>query len=264
MQVRGENFAFLANLIKQAKKILILVGENPSVDSFAAALFLEDNFAALGKEARIVASGTLPEVFQGSSKKVVDKIPTRKLVISFDWKKVGVEKVSYNLEGDNFNFIITPANKKISPEEINISYRGGDEDLIFSLGIGSLGEVVEGELFSGKPIVNIDKNEKNSLFGTLNFVSSGADSISALVGLIFEKTKLETKAESGKLLVLGIKAATNNFNSVSDPATFEAAAFSTRMQQGNPEKLFEEKEEEPSAPADWLSPKVFHSRKFHN
>ncbi|OGY24153.1 MAG: hypothetical protein A2172_01250 [Candidatus Woykebacteria bacterium RBG_13_40_15] len=270
MQITAENFTLLANLIQTSKKILIFVGENPSIDCLAAAIFLEENLSGENKSLEVVASGNIPDSFKSFSEKISNKASAKKLVISFNWKELAVEKVSYNLEGDNFNFIVTPRNRKISGEEVKISYQGQEEDLIIVLGVSALSEL---EYFSGsssdKPMINIDKSNKNELFGTLNFVNSQADSISAIVASIFEKANLPVKlATSGDLLILGIRSATNNFNNVLDPATFEAAAFGARLKERVEErdnlKPKEELKEETNIPADWLAPKVLHSKEIHN
>jgi len=269
MQIKAENFALLGNLIKNAKNILIFVGENPSVDSLAAAIFLEENFSDENRKIKIIAKGNIPETLNKFTEKISDRAVTKKLVVSFNWKDLGVEKVSYNLEGENFNFIITPRSRKIDSDKVKISYQGQEEDLIVVLGIYSLSEL---EYFSNesetKPIINIDKGNKNELFGTLNFVNSKADSISAVVATIFEKANLPAKSSSGEVLVLGIKSATENFNNVSDPATFEAAAFCTRLKEKTQmETNFQPKEDpkkETKVPEDWLAPKVIHSKEIHN
>ena len=268
MQVTAENFTLFGNLIKSVKSTLIFVGENPSVDSLAAALFLEENIAGQDKKVQIVAKGTIPEALREFSEKISDKASTKKLVVTFNWRELGIEKVSYNLEGENFNFIITPRNKRISADQVKISYEGQEEDLVITLGVSSRRSL---EYFSDvtetKPIINIDKAEKNELFGTLNFINPKADSISAVVASIFEKGSLATKSNTGDLLVLGIKAATDNFNNVSDPATFEAAAFCTRLKEKGHFEKTQEKEEpkkETDVPSDWLAPKVLHAKEIHN
>jgi nanoRNase/pAp phosphatase (c-di-AMP/oligoRNAs hydrolase) len=270
MQITAENFTLLANLIQTSKKILIFVGKNPSVDSLAAAIFLEENLSGENKSLEVIASGDIPENLKSFSEKISNKATTKKLVISFNWKELAVEKVSYNLEGENFNFIVTPRNRKIGGDEVKISYQGQEEDLIIVLGVSTLSEL---EYFSGsssdKPIINIGKSNKNELFGTLNFVNPQADSISAIVASIFDKGNLPVKlTASGDLLILGIRSATDNFNNVLDPATFEAAAFCARLKEGveagSNLKPEEELKKEANIPADWLAPKVLHSKEIHN
>lgn len=228
MQIRAENFTLLNNVINQAKLIYILVGENPREDSLAAGLFLEENFTVMKKKVILVASGQTPENFRHLSAKIVKKIPVKKLVVSFNWRKNGVEKVSYNLEGENFNFIVIPKDKKINSEEISIYHSGDEPDLIITLGLSNLPQI---ENLEDKIIVNIDNKEKNQKFGSLNFVNPGTDSISAIVSYLVDKIGLPVKEKSEDFLMMGMRSATNNFNNVADPATFEAAAICTRFKE---------------------------------
>ena len=97
MQIRPEDFAPLANLIKNSKKILIIAGTDPAVDVLAAGLCLEETFLAVGKNVQIFASGVIPEVLKNYSEKINNRLEVKKLVVSFNWRKNEVEKVSYKL-----------------------------------------------------------------------------------------------------------------------------------------------------------------------
>jgi len=262
MQVQAEDFALLANLIKQAKNILILCRQNPSADVLAAALFLEDTTGALGKNVQIVAKGNIPEGFGQIIKKINNKIEPKKLVVSFNWRKNDVEKVSYQLEGEYFNFIISPSGKKIPDNEIRISSRGSEADLVITLGTPSLSilEDFEREFVESKPVVNIDNNIENSAFGKLNFVNEGSDSICGIVANLVEKSQIPARAVAADLLLFGLRAATDNFNKVEDPITFEAAAFCAKLKKRQKDQP-SEKVEKPQVPREWLSPKVFRSNK---
>lgn len=262
MQIQAENSSFFANLINQAKNILILTGKNLEVDTLAAALFLENILRALGKNVQVVAKGDLPENFDPSPVKIKDRVDLRKLVVSFNWHKNGIEKVSYDLEGENFNFIISPRNKAISEDEIKISFRGYETDLIITLGLASLTELEqdERESLEKKEIINIDKSTDNQLYGKLNFVNEFADSICAQVAKLVEKSQLSPPVAAIDYLLAGMRAATDDFNSVADPTTFEAAAFCARIKKGVLRK--QERQgylADPHAPKEWLSPKIFRS-----
>src|SRR4030042_6075613 len=234
MQVGGENSALFKNLIESAKKILILVGKNPSVDNLAAAFSLEQSLSAFGKNVQIYASGEIPEVFSDFTAKITDKIEVKKLVVSFNWHKNEIEKVSYSLEGENFNFIINPKSRKIEPADLKISYQGEEADLIIAIGIEALAKVGEigSGFFENKTVVNFDKNPSNQLFGRLNFVETGADSVCTIVAKMLENSKLSVTAETVDVLLLGLRATTNNFEAVTDPTTFEVAAFCLRIKKG--------------------------------
>lgn len=265
MQIQAENFALLANIINQAKYVYILTGKNPSEDTLAAGLFLEESLATAKKRALVVAPGELPENMRYLASKVSKKVPAKKLVVSFNWQANQIEKVSYNLDGEKFNFIISPRNKKINVDEVNIFHTGDDPDLIITLGVRNWTELTnfDKETLESKTIVNIDKNGQNSNFGSLNFVHASSDSISGIVALLAEKAKMPIKSKSEDLLMMGMKAETNNFENVSDPITFEAAAFCTRQKDKQKQEI-KEPEKSSAAPKEWLSPKVYRTKQTPN
>ncbi|MCH7541285.1 hypothetical protein IH981_00710 [Patescibacteria group bacterium] len=265
MQIIAENFGFFDSLIRQSKRILILVRKNPDVDTMAAALFLENVLDNFGKNIQIVAKGELPKFFKPHYHKVADRIETKKLIVSFNWHKVGVEKVGYKLDGEDFNFIITPINKSIEKDEVKIFHKGEEVDLIFTIGITSLNDLEspEGEYLENKEIVNIDKNPNNQLFGKLNFVDEDADSICGVTGALIEKSKIRPTTSAADLLLSGLRASTNDFNIVRDPKTFEVAAFCSKIKMdliSDQELPGQEHKEGPQVPKEWLSPKVYRSK----
>lgn len=266
MQIQAENFALLANVINQAKDIYIVTAKNPSEDILAAGLCLEENLSILGKKVLVVASGQIPENLRYFASKITSKVPAKKLVISFNWRKNEVEKVSYNIEGEDFNFIVNPRSKKINPEDVRINYQGGDPDLIITLGLSSLSEIsgLEKDVLENKTIANIDKSDQNQNFGSLNFVQPEADSLSAVVCQVIEKAKLPLRKGTLDLLMLGMRSATSNFEKVADPGTFEAAAFCTRRHDMETKQVKKEPEQTSDAPKDWLSPKVFRAKQVTN
>jgi nanoRNase/pAp phosphatase (c-di-AMP/oligoRNAs hydrolase) len=271
MQVSGESSMLFNNLIESAKKILILVGKNPSVDNLAAAFSLEQSLSAFGKNVQIYASGEIPEVFNDFTAKITDKIEVKKLVVSFNWHKNEIEKVSYSLEGENFNFIINPKSRKIEPTDLKISYQGEEANLIIAVGIDFLARVseIESEFFENKTIVNFDKNPNNQLFGRLNFVETGADSVCAIVTKILENSNINITIQAADILLLGLRSTTNNFETVTDPTTFEVAAFCLKIKKGEAREQKAKgstSSEQPrlpegeEVPKEWLSPKILRSK----
>jgi len=270
MQIKPEDFAPLENLIKQSNKILILAGlENP-VEILAGALFLEKILSSAGKKVQIFFNGEIPEIFRIYSDKISDKLEVKKLAVSFNWRKNNIEKVSYNLDSENFNFIISPTNKRVNLDAVKLSYKGEEADLVICLGVSSLSSVKETEsfFFENKAIVNIDRKNTNNYFGNLNFVNEKADSICSIIAQIVKKVSLLVVPEAADFLILGLRESTDNFNNVSDPNTFEAAAFCIKLKNGIKEEI--KSEDEPvvpekssnksRVPEGWVTPKIFRSK----
>ncbi len=234
MQIQAENNRLFVNTLNQSKDIMILVGGDKTTDSQAAALFLQNLLSSLGKKAQLVIKGGLAEELNQHSNKISQKIEPTKLVVSFNWHKNAIDKVSYDLKGENFNFLVTPRGKKINPEDVRISTQGQEPDLVITIGISALANLqnFEKEFIETKTIINIDNKSQNQLFGRLNFVNQEADSICGLVAKLIEKNHLIPSVDAVDLLLLGIREATNNFSAVNDPATFEAAAFCAKAKKG--------------------------------
>ena len=263
MQIQAENYKLFLNTINQARDILVLAGRDKSVDTQAAALYLQNLLFSLGKKVKIVIRGGLAERLSQHRDKISAKIEPEKLVVSFNWHKNAIDKVSYDLKGDRFNFIVTPRGKKINPEEVKIFNQGQEPDLVIVVGVPSLSilQNEEKEFIKAKTIINIDNKPQNQLFGRLNFVNENADSICGLIAKLTEKNHWVPSVEAADFLLLGIREATNNFTNVNDPATFEAAAFCAKAKKG--QVTYSEQRQDKvktHIPNEWLTPKIFRSK----
>jgi len=263
MQVQIEGYGLFGRLISHSSNILIIAQNSTSIDNLAASLFIEETLRSLNKDVHIVFKGELPDGFNNYSERITSKIEPRKLIVSFNWHKNAVDRVSYKLEGDTFDFIINPKSHTIKKDDIQIKYRGFEADCVITLGLKSLMELEdsEREYLADKTIINIDVKKDNQLFGRLNFVNDNADSCCSLVAKLFEKIDISPPKPSVDHLLEGMRIATNNFKSVLDPSTFEAAAYCVKIKKGYGEKL-ETKESvaKPSIPKAWLSPKIYRSK----
>jgi len=263
MQITAENFRLFSKLIEQSNDVLILLDKDQSADSVAVALFFENFLSTKGKKMQIVAKSKLPENLSYLKDKITDKIEPPKLVVSFNWHETAVDKVTYDLEGENFNFIVTPKDKKIKPEDINFSYRGKEVDLVITLGLSNLSllEEYEREYIQRKTLVNIDNSSENQMFGSVNIVDEAADALCAIIADVAEKSDLSLSTDQAEVLLSGLRQATANFTQVKNARTFEVAAYYTKVKKGElKNKMFTESKNT-QVPNDWLSPKVFRSNR---
>src|SRR3990167_10040629 len=149
------------DLVEKSKRVLLISRANPTLDGIYALLALKCYLKSLNKQIILVA-GELPEAKELFEKEeIVGSLPARNLVISFDYVEGSIEKVSYNVEGNKFNLVITPKTNSITPDQINYSYSGDSFDLIISVDIPQLSLIaksvnnIEHE-FHDVPIINID------------------------------------------------------------------------------------------------------------
>ncbi|MBI4100584.1 DHH family phosphoesterase [Candidatus Microgenomates bacterium] len=289
----------LQPLLASAQNILILTGQNPSLDSLGASLGL---FLALGKMGKTVsvACPKAPTVEFGNLigiNKLKDALGNKNLVVSFPYTEGSIEKVSYNIEGDRFNLVIQTRNETrlLSQDKVKFSYQGVDADLIFIISTADLADLgsfyrEEQALFANRPVVVIDHNPENKQYGVVNFFHPYASSTSEIVVWLLKSLGIGLDADIATNLLMGIDFATQGFASpLASTEAFEAAAACLRaggkrsgvnkrapiieqhrqaknigIQNSSLPKInrTEDQKEEPTTPSDWFKPKVYKSSDF--
>lgn len=276
----------------------ILLAANPNPDSVAAATALYLGLHKMGKSVSLACSSKVTHNLTA-----VDKISSQlvtqgdNLVISFPYTEGSIDKVDYNIQGNNFNLIVSPRPgiPKLDPQQVKYSYTGGALDFIIVIDsptLNSLGQIyIDNEkLFQGKDIINIDRHLTNSFYGTANIVDKSSSSLSEMILKLMQELGIEIDKDMATNLYAGISAATNNFSSYSVNAnTFENAASLLRqgavkkvlrkpdtVKQSGLNKPFqprinlnernirpieevetEKTVEQTKTPEDWLKPKIF-------
>ncbi len=269
MQVNVTSYQ-IKDLINASSKPLIILGEGADADLSSLAVALVEVFESYSKKTVLVNKSPLPDPIKHfvKAEAVADKVESKKLVLTMDWAKNKLEKISYDLEGDKFNLIIAASGKKIDPKEITYSYRGQDFDLVVMLGLSGEEDLyqmgIDQDSFISLPSILIAKKQE-AAFAKLNIVNGQVDSVCALLAKIFEEAKVTLPTRAAEAMLYGIRLATGNFVNVTDPQTFESAAFCKRsmipgMVKNEPEEKKElKKEDSGEKAAEWLSPKVFRS-----
>lgn len=279
--------------IEQAKSIIIFPVANATLDGIAASLALYLTLEQSGKMVTIAC--TTDSVVRDSRlvglDKITKEIGNANLVISFPYAEEKVEKVSYNVNGDEFNLIIQPksGSTPVGQDELSYSYTGADADLIFVLGAQEVNEVgailsQEKDLLKKATLVNI--SNKTGSFGQINLVDPNSSLSEIIVALVTE-LGLKISQDVANNLMRGIEEATDNLSSPNLTAdTFEALAMLYRAgarRQVEAEPTLEAKESmraitsdiqnskdqeknisvdlqsatEDKDKPDWLTPKIF-------
>ena len=271
MQVNVTGYQ-IKDLISAAKKPLVVL--NPVFDaeqaSLAAALI--EIFESYKKQPVLVSKGELPVAVKPLVKPEQQKetVKPKSLVLSLDWVASGLENINYELEGNKFNLIIHSRGKKIAPEAISFAHRGESFDLIVTVGINKVEDLValgiDNDTVVTTPTINFSTQVSNTNFAKLNVVNNETDSLCALAASVFKDAQLALPTRAADALLFGMRTKTDNFTKVADPQTFEAAAFCKRsMIPGLAQVEKEQKEPERKAPSEepqpegWLSPKIFRS-----
>lgn len=215
----------------------IVLPTNPTVDTVAAASALYLAIHKMGKSVVLACSNKINYQLTAA-----DKIQTQlttsgdNLVVSFPYSDGAIDKVDYNIQGNNFNLIITPRQgfPKLEPNQVKYSYSGGNLDFVIVIDaptLNNLGTLYSDneKQFQGKDIVNIDRHLTNSFYGTVNYVNKTSSSISEMVLKLLQNLGVEIDRDMATNLYAGIAASTNNFTSYSVTAdTFENVAILLR------------------------------------
>ncbi len=264
---QNPNLTKLQQALSPVQGVVIAIPQNPSLDKMAASLSLSLSLKKSGKKATVACSQPMTVEFSRlvGVDKVTDKIGSRNLVISFDYIKDSIEKVSYNVEGNKFNLVVQPKSgfPPLDAKSISYSYSGANGELIFVIGAQKLEDLDklyenEKDLYREKPIVNIDNQPQNSQFGKINIFHPQASSCSEIVTSILKTLNLPIDQDIAANLLLGLKSATNNFQSPSVSAeTFEAAAFCLRAGAREMEVPTPLETGKKRVSPDWLAPKIY-------
>lgn len=228
------------SLLEHSKEVLIALPGSPTFDMIASALSIYLGLSTRGIQVNVVCPD--PMTVEFSHLVGVDKITAnissgngKNLVISFPYQEGSIEKVSYNIENDNFNLVIEPREgyPNVTQDVIRFSQSGGNTDLIITIGVSQLTNLnqlyhANTQVFE-KPILNIDNNSNNSMFGKVNLVDSNISSISELTLSLLSNLGITLNADITTNLLAGIVNRTNNFSSPQTQAsTYEAAALCLR------------------------------------
>ncbi|GAB4218870.1 MAG: hypothetical protein Fur009_2180 [Candidatus Microgenomates bacterium] len=246
----------IAEIMEKSRSGVIIIPQNSTVDTIAAATALYLGLNKIGKNVSLASSKKIDSDLVGADKfKNIIGAEGDSLMISFPYTDGSIDKVDYNITGENFNLIITPrpGYPKLNPSQVNFSYTGGTVDFIIVIDaptLNSLGEIYTNNQnqFTGKDIINIDRHLTNAYFGTVNFVDKTISSISEMILKILQTLKIEIDKDMATNLYAGIAASTNNFTSYSTNAnTFENVA--TLLRCGAIKKIIKKPEvNKPSFP----------------
>jgi|SRR3989344_3056469 len=256
----------LKDLIRGSSKVLLVTRERPSVDGLASMLALAQTLLQNNKIVSLACSGEIPESARElpGIEKISSELQATNLIISFDYVEGMVEKVSYNIDGDRFNLILTGKDSVIDPNKINFSNSGVDFDLIILMDtpkLEYLGKLLEHDedIYSKIPTLNIDHHSSNLGFGSYNWINDKESSTSELVFDIITSLELVMTKESAELILAGIKSATNNFEKSLNAETLERAAACMRALG----QVEDKEESTPAAPDEsWFAPKIYRSSKI--
>lgn len=261
----------LQEKINQAKGFLIALPSGPTFDKVAAGLAL---FLSLRKKEKEVAIVCPTEMLAGfnhliSVDKVTNKIGNRNLVISFDYVKESIEKVSYNVENNKFNLVIEPkeGTPTLDPKKVSYSFAGSNAEVFFLIGVlkfEDLGPLYEDlrKFLKDKVVVDIDNYPQKTPLSETSFVDQRASSCSELIVDFFKKHQLPLDQDIATNIFLGLENSTQGFKLRARAETFEAAAWclknGAKKEYRQVRPIAPQPQDYQAQPApDWFKPKIY-------
>jgi len=225
-----------------AKNVLILLPQNPSLDTVAAGLAL--HLSLTKKQLMVTIGCDTPMTVNFNRLFGVDKIKQRignqNLVISFIYPEDSLEKVSYDKDPQNQKFHLTiepkAGKQPLDSNQVEYSYTGSNADLIFIIGARSLEDL--GHLYQQektllnnqkKTIVNLSTLDKNAQFGTVNLYDPTASGCSEIAFSVLKALSLPLEQDIATNLLAGIEKSTNNFATAKSADTFAVTAELIRL-----------------------------------
>lgn len=222
------------NMLKDAKSVLVLMPENPSLDAVAAATALSVALEDTGKDVTVAAP--TPMLVEANRlvgvQKVTDLPDNKNLTISFqDYDAGQIEKVSYNIEDGRFMLVVSPKPGTTSPnkDQVIVGYKGIAGDLTIIVGAqnrNSLGKFAQKpELFGeGSKIVLVGNTPAEGFTGVSELVNPQSSSVSEVVYEIVESAGLPKNADVATNLFFGLRAGSDNFQKGVTANTFTTAS----------------------------------------
>lgn len=215
--------------IDSAKKILILLPQNPNNDAISSALAFYLFLKEKKIESDIATNDPLNNIeklnFLPQPEKILSSvIGARDFILSFNTKYNKITSIRTKEFQDEVRIYITPENGTIDPRDFSFIPAEFKYNLLVCIGSPdkeSFGKIFEEnpDIFYEVPIINIDNHSNNDNFGQINIVNIKASSIAEIFyDLLSESEDFKIKDQIAKCLLTGIISATKSFqNSKTTP-----------------------------------------------
>ena len=232
-----DNVNKFREILDKSGEVVIVVGQNYSMDEMASALSFHLALRSSGKTSTVISSKEpLVEV---SNLVGIDKVKKSyegsggDLIVQFPYEEGEIEKISYTLEEGSLNIVVKPSGDSLSfgENEVRFKKSGGTPTLVITFGVKRLSELqtfFDVESLKETSIVNIDK-DGNEKFGELVFVSDNSSSVSEQTASILSSLGYPFDTDIAQNLLSGIVSSTNNFqNPRTSSLAFEMAGVLIR------------------------------------
>lgn len=241
------NLKQLQDLFNNAKDILIITREVPTIDGLSASLALYQLLSNVrdlqGKNKRVVLAvssrnGSQYSLLPGHDK-IVSELGLRDFVIGVNGYVDGaIEGVNWYVDKGRLN-VVFKSNPHV-PMQFDLKnldpfYAGANFDVVVVVDVSTptdLGNAYRQDpgMYSELPVVNISKDVQNSRFGRVNIVDPQVGAVSELCYQLTQILRLPLTSDTAGLFTLGIKDGTNNLQNKGQ----QSDVIISQLQQYNP------------------------------
>jgi nanoRNase/pAp phosphatase (c-di-AMP/oligoRNAs hydrolase) len=207
--------------LKKSQNILVTFGKYWEGDAVASGLALYLFLKKIGKNVEIAAAENpnnkqlsfLPG--HSAIKHKIDNL--RKFIISLDIRNTKVGQITYKVEKETLDFIVSPQNGFFTKEDITTKSSGFKYDLIIVVStrdLESLGSVYDNdtEFFYQTPLIDIDHQAGNESFGQINAIDINTVATSEILFDLFsayDRTAIDE--DIATCLLAGLIVSTKSF-----------------------------------------------------
>lgn len=205
--------------IRQAESILVLTGQNPSIDQVTAVLSMAVILRKFGKKVSALISDPAPRELSFLNQSGLDKNLSglRDFILKVDVSKSEVDKLRYEVEGSKLMIHITPTKGGFAPSDVTFDYGDFQYDLAIVLGVPSRTRIDriyhdQQGIFNSIPLVNIDFHRSNESYGAINLIEPNSSSLCEI--LVATSESLQTgliDEEIATIMLAGLMASTDRF-----------------------------------------------------
>jgi nanoRNase/pAp phosphatase (c-di-AMP/oligoRNAs hydrolase) len=220
--------------LDSVKSAIIILPENPSMDTVAAGLSLSLALKKQGLSSVVSAPNPMTVEFNRlvGVNNVREDLGDKNLVVSFaDYPADGIERVAYNIENGEFVLTIVPKPGQTAPksDQIITSYSGISSDLVIIVGANypeGLGRFAENkEILEQENLAIVGNTPLSGYSSAMELIDPSGSSVSDVVYDIIEQAGLPMDEDIATNLFMGLEAGTHNFTSGNVNAqTFSRAA----------------------------------------
>lgn len=207
--------------ILSAKKILILLPQNPNNDAIGAGLAFHLFLKEKNIESDIAVSDPLENIgklnFLPQPKIQNNVLGARDFILAFNTKYNKITEIKTKEFPEETRIYITPQNGTIDPRDFSFIPAEFKYNLLICINSPdkeSFGKIFEEnpDIFYEVPIINLDNHSTNDNFGQINLIDIKASSVSEILFNLFNELDSSLiKNDIAKCLLTGIISATKSF-----------------------------------------------------